>query len=316
MKTVASGLLLCLAFIGAFVCPGALAEEYPVRPIQFIIPFDPGTASDQVGRFIVSLAEKESSLKFVITNRPGGAGAVGYTVIRSTRPDGYTIGLGTSTLASHKVYNNIDFDHNDVETVLIFHSEPFILCVPAKSAYKTLKDFVDDAKERPDALTIATGAPGGMIYVATTDFLSQAGIRVRIIPSSGGGAQPAIQAGGGHVDASLTSIMEAQAQIDAGNLRALALYANERVERLPDVPSLAELGYSTPIKGIRGIIAPSGTPREYLRVIHDAFKKAMDTPEYRSFVTGNSGIVLYGGFEDARKLLDVEQQAFRNAAAK
>ncbi len=290
------------------------ASVYPSKPIQFIIPFDPGTSSDQIGRTLARLVETHIGTTIQAINKSGGGGGTGFTYIKNAKPDGYTIGMGTANLAGHKVYGNLDFDHNDLETPIVVHFDPSLMSVSTASKFKTLKDFVDEAKQRPGELSIATGVPGSTLYAVTVDFIAQAGIDVKLVPSSGGGAQPPILAGGGHVDACFGSPLESRAQIEAGNIRPLVYCNMKRHNRMPDIPSFGEEGYKATIFGMRGIVTPKGVPAEILQKIHDAFKAAMDEPEYTDFVDKSSTLVMYAGMDDSKSIYDQQQAAFVAAA--
>lgn len=290
------------------------ASAYPSKTVQFILPFEPGTSTDQIGRLLARLAEPYMGTTLQVVNKPGGGGATGFTYIKNAKPDGYVIGMGTANLAGHKVYGNLDFDHNDVETPIVVHFDPSVMSVTATSKYKTLKDFVDEAKRRPGELSIATGVPGTTLYALAVDFTIQTGIDVKVVPSGGGGAQPPVLAGGGHVDACFASPLESRAQIEAGNIRPIVYFNTERHTGLPDIPSFNEEGYNATIFGMRGVITPKGVPTEILQKIHDAFKAAMDEPAYKEFVDQTSTIMIYAGLEDAKGIYDQQQKAFVAAA--
>ena len=313
MKKLFSALLM-FTLLSTALSRAEDVSAYPSQPIQFIIPFDPGTSSDQIGRLLAQLAEPYLGVSIQSVNKLGGGGAMGFTYIKNSKPDGYTMGMGTANLAGHKVYGNLDFDHNDVETPIVVHFDPPLMSVAANAKFKTLKEFIDEAKRRPGELSIATGVPGTSLYVGTVDFMAQAGIDIKIVPCSGGGAQPAILAGGGHVDACLSSPLESRAQLEAGNIRPLVYFNTERHDRMLDIPSLSEEGYKATVFGMRGIITPKGVPIEILQKIHDAFKAAIDDPPYKDFVDKTSSIVMYAGMDDAKSIYDQQQAAFTAAA--
>lgn len=311
--SLAAYLLFCFAVTSSVI--EASASEYPGRPIEMVIPFDPGTDSDLVGRLAAELAQEYLGTKIIISNKPGGGGAAGFTYIRNAKPDGYLIGMGTSNLVSHKIFGNLPFDHNDVEIVLLIHTAPIVLCVPVNSEFHTLDDLMTAAKKRPGNVSWATGGQGSILHAATVDFMRNAEIKLKIVPSGGGNAQPVLFASGGHVDASFTSIVPAKGQLEAGLLRPLAVYGHSRIGVLPDVPTFGELGYPVQVNGIRGIITPPGVAEEKLKILHDAFEKAIERQEYIDFVTNGSGIVLNASGNDAMKLLETQKKAFEAVAA-
>lgn len=312
MKSIGKLLSIALVCFYAHLCGEIQAAAYPNRPIEMIIPFDPGTASDLIGRLAAELAQEHLGTKINITNKPGGSGATGYTFIKNSKPNGYIIGLGTTTLVSHKILGKLPFDHHAVEVVLLFQTSPTLLCVPANSPYKTLDDVIKDARERPGEISWATAS--GNLLTISLGFFQQAGLKFKVVPSGGGGAQPVILATGGHVDMAFSNILEAKAQLDAGLLRPLAVNAPSRMESFPDIPTFQELGYSMPSSAIRGIITPLGVDPEHLKILNNAFRKAIASQKFHDFVANTSGVVLEASFGDAMKLLDEQQAVFEKIA--
>lgn len=286
-----------------------IAVEYPNRPIELVIPFSAGTSSDLIGRRLAEIAQKHLGVKIIINNKPGGTGVTGYAYIHSSKPDGYTIGTGTSTLVSHKVFSNSPVGHNDVEVVILSDTEPRILCVPASSKYQTLEEIIDDAKRIPGK--IKWGTSSGALLICSGDFFRAAGIDVKVIPSGGGGVHSAIQASGGHVDMSFTGMFEVKAQIAANLLRPIALYSYTHSDVYPGVPTFMEHGYPVRFPHVRGIITPPGVEKYKLEILNNAFKKAVESDEFKEFCASNSSEILGISFEDAKKVLDDLEAAFK-----
>jgi tripartite-type tricarboxylate transporter receptor subunit TctC len=304
---------LAVGFSLAALC---IASDYPDRTVTLIIPFDPGTSSDRAGRMIANLAEKNLGIKFSIVNKPGSAGAVGYTQLKGSKPDGYTLCFGTSTLATHKLLGNLPFDYRDVANIIIFQFDPCVISVNSKSSHKTLKSLIEEAREKPGQLTQATGAPGGILNVASLALEDAAKVDFRLIPAGGGGAKPAIQLGGGHVDTAMTSVGEASPQVDANNIRVLGVMADARVARWPDTPTMQEQGVDIAMGLYRGIIAPAGTPPDRLAVLHDAFKKAADTTEFQKFLSTQGAAYTYAGLENCEALFTKQSNIFKKLLVK
>lgn len=301
--------LLCLNAPSHF---HAVASEYPTRPIEMIISADPGSGTDLIGRMAAELAQEFLGVKITITNKPGGAGAIGCTFVKNSKPDGYCIGMTTSTLVSHKVFGKLPFDHHDVEVVLLFQTSPNLLCVLMDSPYKTLDDLIADAIKRPGQISWATAS--GNLLITSNVFFRESGAQFKVIPSGGGGVQPAVQVLGGHVDVAYVNILEAKPQIEAGMLRPLVINAETRLSEFPDIPTFQELGYQVPSPIMRGIITPPGVERERLVLLNNAFRNATSTQKFRDFVKNNAGIVLDASFDDAMDLLNKQEAAFRTIA--
>lgn len=306
--------ILLLSYFLMLAFDIGIAAEYPSRPITMVIPHDSGAPTDLIGRRLAEIAQKNLGVKINIINKPGGTGAIGHAYIYNSKPDGYTIGMANSNLVAHKVFGNSPIDHNDVEVVIISDSEERILCVPADSKYHTLEEIITDAKQNPGRITWATSS--GTLLLCSEDFFRAAGIDMKVVPSSGSGAQPAIQASGGHVDMVFTGLLSAQPHIAANLLRPIALYAGGRIDTLPDTPTFAEQGYPVLFRHIRGIITPLGVDKNKLEILNDAFKKAVESKEFKEFCTKNSSVIIDASFEDAKTILNKLEKDFKEIRQK
>lgn len=304
--------VICLA---ACQCGAmATATDFPSRPIELIVPFEAGSASDVMGRLLAEMVEKEIGVKVLVNNKPGGAGATGYTYTKNCRPDGYTICMFNSTIASHKIFGNLPFDYRDMDVILLVQASPSILCVPTQSKYHKLEEIIADAKQRPEQISWAVSA--GNVLMGTRDFCDQADIRLKVIPFGGGNMQPVLQASGGQVDMCFSNIIESQSPIEAGLLRPIAAYSKKRIDFLPDIPTFEELGYEVRCPVVRGVVAPPGVPKERLNIINEAFQKVVTSEQYVNFVRSSSGSSMNAAFEDSLAVLDEQRMAFQNIAAR
>lgn len=309
MSTFKQSLIFILSFALAQTLATGIAAEYPSRPIEMIIPYDAGASSDLIGRRLAEIAQKFLEVRIIIVNKPGGTGATGYTYIHNSKPDGYTIGLATSTLVAHKIFGNCPIDHHDVEVVILTDGEPLLLFVPTNSKYQTLEDIIADAKQNPGK--IKWGTSSGNLLLCSEGIFRTAGIDVKVIPSSKSGAQPIIQAIGGHVDMAFTGLLGAQSPIAANLLRPIAMYTNERVDQFPDVPTFAEYGYPIRFRHVRGIITPPGVEKNKLEILNDAFRKAVESEEFKEFCDKNSSEIIGASFQDADAILSGLEKDFK-----
>lgn len=290
----------------------SVASDYPNRQIEMVIPFDAGSGTDITARILGELVEEYLGVKITFNNRPGGAGATGYTYIKNSKPDGYTIGLANSTIASHKIFGNLPFDYHDVNVIVAVHSSPSVLCVPNQSKYHSLEDIMHDAKERPGKISWATSS--GNALICSKDFFYHSGLEFKVIPSGGGTIEPAIQASGGHVDMALTNFVDARMQIEAGLLRPIVVYSKNRLKEFAEIPTFEELGFPVRCPLMRFIIAPPGVDSEKLEILNDAFQKAIASKRYQEYIVTNSSIALNAAFGDAVALLDEQKKAFVEVA--
>jgi tripartite-type tricarboxylate transporter receptor subunit TctC len=210
-------------------------------------------------------------------NRPGGAGAVGYTEGMQAKPDGYilTSAVTPLTILPHQV--KTAFTYKNFEPVLNVVDDPSMFLVKSDAPWKSLKEFLDYAKKNPDMITVGNSGAGGGVHLVALAFERAAGVKFNHIPFSGGG--PSVTAIlGGHVNAVSVSPPEGISQVQAGKLKIIALFANKRLEMFPDVPTVREQGVDFAMGMWRGLAAPQGTPPDVIKKLHDAFKKGMEDP--------------------------------------
>lgn len=286
----------------------AKKPAYPEKPINFWIPYDAGGGSDIIGRAFAEAAQKHLNQPLVIVNKPGASGLVGMKELYSTKPDGYTVMIQTSTIVTHKLYNSIPYNHRDYTPIITFNYEPACIAVPTSKPWKTVNDFIDHVKK--NKAKVATSAKGGIWNIATVAFKKAIGADFDIVASGGGAANSVVMAAGGHVDAVVCSPAEAISQIKSGNLKILAILGPERVSAMPDIPTLKEAaGIDLSVTTTRPLIVPKGTSKEVTDVLYKAFLEASKDPKYLQFLKDNAAMPLSLGPEETIKYFD-EQEAF------
>jgi tripartite-type tricarboxylate transporter receptor subunit TctC len=294
------------AAAAAFAAQPAIAQDYPTRAVTFINPFPPGGAADVVGRPLAAVLEPIVKQPCVIDTKAGAAGAVGAQFAANAKPDGYTLLLHITSISGFAEVDKLfgrqpKFTRADFIPIARYVADPCVIVVNDQVPYRTLKELIDDAKKRPDALIFSSSGLYGALHLPTALFMKAADIKLRHLPTNGGG--PALTAVlGNNAQMLVSSIAAANAQLKAGKLRALASFGAQRSPSLPDVPTMKELGYDVEYYLWVGLFAPKGTPdaivnfwREASKkaVADDAFKKAianlgqdvafMDQPEFRAF---------------------------------
>ncbi len=261
----------------------ALAQtlNYPTKPVKIIVPYPPGGGNDIPARIIGAELGRMWSQSVVVENRSGAAGTLGSGIVARSAPDGYTILL---TSASHAITPSVmpDLQYDvvkDFAGINIILTNPAIILVPASSPLKSMQDFIAKAKSEPGKLSYSTVGPGTVGHLVALALEQAAGISLLHVPYRGGA--PAFQAlASAEVDAGISILNGAMPLINAGKIRALAL--DERSSFLPNVPSLAELGFKD-ISGKNwvGLFAPAGTPRPIVNKLHQAVSDIMRQPEIR-----------------------------------
>jgi tripartite-type tricarboxylate transporter receptor subunit TctC len=266
---------------------GAWAQDFPSRPITMIVPFPPGGVADQTGRPVAAALEKILKQPVIVSNRQGAGGAVGMAALANSRPDGYTIMTALSSISvipeADKLFDRPPaYQMNQFAPVALVAADPTILVVPADSPWKTLADFVADAKKRPGEISYSSSGLYGTLHLAMEMFAHAADIKLKHVPFNGAG--PAMTALlGNHVQALASGPGVVIPHIQAGKLRALANWGAKRVASLPDVPTFQELGYKDVEFYIwAGVFAPAATPEPVLKVLRDGMRKAVADPEFKA----------------------------------
>jgi tripartite-type tricarboxylate transporter receptor subunit TctC len=270
----------------AAFCGTALAQDYPSRPVTVIVPFPPGGVADIVGRPLASVMQKALKQPVVVVNRPGAGGAVGMAAVAKSAPDGYTILMGLSSISIFPVSDRINgkepqYEMRDFAPIALVTADPTVLVVREDSPYKTVKDFVAAAKEKPGKINYSSSGVYGTLHVAMEIFANAAGIQLFHVPYQGGG--PAVAALlGSQVESSAQGPAAVIGQVKGGKLRALAGWGTERLKLLPDIPTFKELGYDAEFYIWSGVFAPAATPAPVLVRLREAVREAANAEEFRS----------------------------------
>ena len=273
--------MFCVLAVG-LTCIAAIpvqAADFPEKEVSIIIPWAPGGATDLVFRAVAAATAKHLGQAVVVVNRAGGGGAVGYTEGAQAKPDGYTLTAAVTplTILPHQV--KTAFTYKSFDPIINVVSDPSMFLVRADAPWKTMKEFLDQARKNPDMISVGNSGAGGGVHLVALAFEKAAGVKFNHIPFSGGG--PSVTALlGGHINAVSVSPPEGISQVQAGKLRIIALFAEKRLELFPTVPTVKEQGVNFEMGMWRGLAAPKGTPPAVIRKLHDAFKKGMDDPGF------------------------------------
>jgi tripartite-type tricarboxylate transporter receptor subunit TctC len=262
-------------------------EGYPTHAITIINPFPPGGASDVVTRPLAATMEPIVRKPVVIDTKAGAAGQVGAQVAAHAKPDGYTL---LSHITSISGFAEVDrlfgrqpkFTNADFIPLARFVADPCVLIVNDQQPWKTLQDFIEDAKKRPNEIIFSSSGLYGALHIPTALLMTSAGgLKLRHLPTNGGG--PALTALLGNNAAVLVSSVSASlAQIKAGKARPLALFGAARSKALPDVPTLKESGYDVEYYLWVGLFAPKGTPESVVSYLRQSLNTAAHTDQFKS----------------------------------
>jgi tripartite-type tricarboxylate transporter receptor subunit TctC len=261
-------------------------EHYPSRGIQMIVPFPPGGVADLTARPVAAAMEKVLKQPVVVVNKTGAAGAVGMSFVANSKPDGYTVLMALSSISIIPEADKL-FDRKPAYTmdqlvpIALISADPTIFVVRAESPWKSVKEFVQDAKKRPGDISFSSSGVYGTLHMATEMFTHAAGIQLKHIPYSGAG--PALTAIlGGHVDSLASGPAVVAPHIKAGKLRPLAGWGAKRVAALPDVPTFKDLGYDIEFYIWAGLFVPRGTPAPIAKTLRDTVRQAVNSSEFKA----------------------------------
>ena len=291
-----------LAFIMAFDLP-ALAAEFPTKPVTLVIPYPAGGSTDLTGRALANAAKKYLGQPIIVENKSGGGGTVGPSLVVPKSPDGYTIGIITSspTIAYHM--GKLNFNPvGDLTHILRWAGYLFGLVVQTDSQWKTIQEFIQYAKQNPQKVSYGSPGVGTPPHLAMEELAALAGgIQFVHIPYKGG-AESNAGLLGGHVD-SVSDSSGWAPLVDGGKFRLLVTYGYQRSTRYPQVPTLKEVGYNMVSPGPIGLIGPKDMPKPIVAKLHDAFKKAMDDADFQAVMKKLDMIPLYLNSEDYEKFV-------------
>ncbi len=315
--------LLALATLvaGVPVQPAAAQEPYPSRPVSLVVPFPPGGVADLTARPVASAMEKALKQPVGVVNKTGAAGAVGMQFVATSKPDGYTLLLALSSISiipeADKLFGRPPaFTVDQFAPVALISADPTILVVRTESPWKTAKEFIEDAKKRPNQISYSSSGIYGTLHMAMELLSHGAGIKLRHVPYAGAG--PALTALlGGHVDALASGPSVVLPQIKAGKLRALAGWGDKRVAALPDLPTFKELGYPDAEFYIwAGIFAPKGTPEPVLRTLREAARAGVVDPDFKSAMDKLETPIAFKQGEEFQKFFEADARRLADGVRK
>ena len=280
MRALGGAMLLIVAVA---VGRAAAQEPYPTRPISMVVAFPPGGLADNTARPVATALERILKQPVAIINKAGAAGAVGNQTVATSKPDGYTLLMA---LVSVSVWPEVDklfgrpqnYTLGQLTGIARINADPSMLVVRADTPWKTLKDFVEDARKRPGEIVFSSSGLYGAAHIPVEMLMQASGIKLRHLPTTGGG--PMMNAIlGGHSQATMTPVSLATAHVKAGKLRLLAHTGAAPVAAYPDVPSFTSLGYDVEYTAWAGLVAPKTTPPHVIKILRDATRQAVKESE-------------------------------------
>lgn len=282
-------LLALAAALGAAIPAAAQTGDYPSKPIRMIIPSTPGGGTDFIGRLISTRLADMNGWAVVPDNKPGAGTALGLAELARQSPAGYDLVIAqTDNVTLIPLLLKVSYDpQKDLTPVALVATTPMLLVVPANSPYKTLTDFIAAAKAAPGTLSYGTSGTGGSAHISMERLQLAAGFQGQHVPYKG--SSPALaDLMGGHLALAATSISSATSLLKSGKMRALAVTSPQRVAAVPEVPTLAELGYrNADFLTYYGVFAPAGLAQPLVERLNGDVNKILAMPEVRTALQGN-----------------------------
>jgi len=302
--------LLRLAALCILGWSSAALAQFPDRAITMVVPFPPGGLADAVARPVAEAMSRELKQPVVVENKPGAGGGIGMAAVAKAKPDGYTILM---SLSSYTVLPEADklfgrapmYQLDQLKPVARFTADPTVFAVRADAPWKTLQDFVSDARAHPGKFTYGSSGNYGTMHVPMEMFAGAAGVKMVHVPYTGAG--PAIVGLlGGQVDALSTGPATVVQQVKAGKVRVLAHWGDVRLVALPDVPSMKESGTNVEYAQWSGLFAPAGTPDAVLQRLRDAARAAANDPRVKDVLLTAGSPVQYLDAPEFQRYVDAD----------
>ncbi len=284
---------LAAACLAAACVAGGAAEPFPHKEIRFIVPWNAGGSNDIAARTLGHLLA-EQGVRVIVENVPGATGSIGMAKVANAEPDGYTIGMGTSSTLALVAQNLTTLRNEQFAPIARVTIDPLILLVPAGSPYGTLEAFIGYLKKNPGKVSIGTPGNNNLNHIFAVMSGRAAGVDVLAVPYTGG-SKVIADLSGKQIDAAVLKPSESKAQIDGGLVKPIAVFANERLKALPDVPTFKEKGFDIfpygPLVQMAYIVAPAATPSAVRERLIAIFGKAIQSEKFKASAEAGGAVV-------------------------
>lgn len=300
--------VLSLAVVGA----ASGADLYPNKPVRVFCGFAPGGATDQLARLYAKKLSEKFGQPFIVENRPGAGGNIAIQALTQSPADGYTIAMGANYIAANAAMKRNPYDwERELAPIGMVASTPNILVVPPNSKLKSVSDLVREAKKPGNHLTFSSAGMGSSIHLAGELFKFMAGVEITHVPYKG--VSPAeVDLMGGTVDMMFGSVSTAIPLVQAKKLKALAVTGRQRMEALPDLPTIEEAGLKGyDVEAVYLMVAPAKIPAPVLKSLADAVAEINKQPDVQSFMERIYAKPLTGGPNEAKAFLKAETEKWQ-----
>ncbi len=269
------------------------AGGFPSREIRLIVPWNAGGANDIAARHLQQIAAKDG-VRIVVENVPGATGTIGMTKVAAAEADGYTVGMGTSSTLAMIAQKLTPLRNDQFTPIARVSTDPLVLLVHQGSPAKDLDGFIDHLRKNPGKVTIGSPGTNNLNHIFSVMSGRAAGTDTVTVPYPGG-AKVVADLAGKQIDAAVLKPSESKGQIDAGLVKPIAVYGNERLAVYPDVPTFKEKGYDVfpygPLVQMAYVVAPAGVPAPVRDRLIAIVGKAINSAEFRKLADDNGFVV-------------------------
>lgn len=306
--------LICGCVLVAVLNQGncSAAESFPTRPISIIVPFPPGGVADLTARPLAMALEPILKQGVVVVNKTGAGGTVGVQSAAVSKPDGYTIMVTLSSVAYlhevDKLFNRPPaYTPENFIPLARLTADPLVIAVHNDSPWKTVDDFVADAKKQPGKIKLGSGGLYSVMHLGAELFFKKAGIKLAHIPYTGGG--PSLNALlGRHIDCAAFGPNVIFAQMKAGAVRPLLVLGDKRFDTMPNVPTAKEKGWDAEFYIWCGAFAVKSTPAPVEKILHDSIREAVKKPQFKEAMDKMQTPIQYMDKQEFKKFLEVDEK--------
>jgi tripartite-type tricarboxylate transporter receptor subunit TctC len=270
-----------VAAIALFAALASNAQEpsFPQRgPLEITVLFPAGSSADVTARMLADGMSRQLGQRVLVVNRPGAGGAIGYKYVAAQKPDGYSLVWNSNSISTTFHSGQLNFDYRAFDAVARVLSESVVLAVRTDAPWRTLGDFVADAKAKPKAISVGHSGIGSHTHISLAALVNTAGVEVNEVPFAAAQVVPSLV--GGHVNAVVQFPGALAAPLKQGQIRLLASLTQNRDPAWPEVPTARELGLEVVLDAWRGIAVPRGTPPQVIAQIEGAIRATASSPEF------------------------------------
>ncbi|HTP60477.1 MAG TPA: tripartite tricarboxylate transporter substrate binding protein [Burkholderiales bacterium] len=287
-------LRFALAFVLSLASLAAVAQDWPAKPVRFVVPFPPGGSVDPLGRLLAAKLAEPLKQQFFVENRPGAGGSIGTAVVAKAPADGYTFLVSfDSHGVNQALLSNLPYDTvKDFAPVMLVGTAPYAIATKADAHWKSFGDVVAASKTKPESVTIGSIGNGTLGHLLLVQAMQMGNFRITHVPFPGGGPMNT-NILGGQIDMGTGSVALLTPQVRGGRMRAIATSGEKRATSMPDVPTMIEQGFpGLTAYAWWGIYAPAGTPKPIIDRMHAEMAKVLAQPDVRKSLSETLGMDL------------------------